>query len=219
MPPQLSTLNSQFSTLLPTAYWAPIQYYTKIVGQQSVYLEQHENYQKQTYRNRCVIYAANGPTALVIPVVKTQGVKMPIRDVRIDYSTPWQRVHWKAIVSAYRSSAFFDYYEDDIRPLYEHEEPFLFDFNERILHLALELIGLNTKVEYTAEFTPANACEPDRRQLISPKVDAAVDTKFKPQSYYQVFAPSKGFAANLSILDLLCNEGNNSLSVLQASKI
>jgi len=205
--------------ILPTAYLASVQYYTKIAGQQAIYLEQHENYQKQSYRNRCVIYAANGPMSLVIPVVRMQGRKMPVRDVRIDYSTPWQRVHWKAIVSAYRSSAFFDYYEDDFRPFYEHEEPFLFDFNEQILHLTLELIGLNPQVHYTAGFVPADACSPDWRQLISPKVDFAVDTKFKPQSYYQVFAPNHGFAANLSILDLLCNEGNNSLSVLQASKI
>ncbi|MDR0295764.1 MAG: WbqC family protein [Prevotellaceae bacterium] len=205
--------------LLPTAYLAPVQYYTKIVGQQSIYLEQHENYQKQSYRNRCVIGAANGPTALVIPVVKIQGCKMPIRDVRIDYNTPWQRIHWKAIVSAYRSSAFFDYYENDFRPFYKREEVFLFDFNERILRLTLELIGLNTQIQYTEEFIPVNACMPDWRKLISPKIATIADTKFKPQSYYQVFAPSNGFAANLSVLDLLCNEGNNSLSVLQASKI
>ena len=205
--------------ILPTAYWGSVQYYTKIAGQQSFYLEQHENYQKQSYRNRCVIYAANGPTALVIPIVKMQGCKMPIRDVRIDYSTSWQRVHWKAIVSAYRSSAFFDYYEDDFRPFYEREAPFLFDFNEQILRLTLELIGLNPQILYTAEYTPSAACTPDLRQFISPKTAIAADEKFKPQSYYQVFAPSKGFAANLSILDLLCNEGNNSLSVLQASKI
>lgn len=206
--------------LLSTAYWAPVQYYTKIAGQPALYMEQHENYQKQSYRNRCVIYAANGPTALVIPVAKMQGCKMPVRDVRIDYSSSWQRVHWKAIVSAYRSSAFFDYYEDDFRPFYERETTFLFDFNERILRLALELIGLNAEIRYTAEYTPSSACtQPDLRQLISPKATVAADEKFKPQSYYQVFAPDKGFAANLSILDLLCNEGNNSLSVLQASKI
>ena len=205
--------------LLPTAYFAPVQYYTKIVGQQLIYLEQHENYQKQTYRNRCVIYAANGPTALVIPVVKMQGRKMSIRDARIDYATPWQRVHWKAIVSAYRSSAFFDYYEDDFRPFYEKKEHFLFDFNEQLLRLVLELIGLNPQIAYTDKFTPADANTPDWRQLISPKVNVTADVKFKPQSYYRVFAPDKGFTANLSILDLLCNEGNNSLSVLQASKI
>ncbi|MCL2098616.1 MAG: WbqC family protein [Bacteroidales bacterium] len=226
MPAQLSILNrhcevrsNQCSPLLPTAYWPPVQYYTKIVGQQAIYLEQHEHYQKQTYRNRCVIYAANGPTALVIPIIRMQGRKMPIRDVRIDYSTPWQRVHWKAIVSAYRSSAFFEYYEDDFRSFYEREETFLFDLNEKILHLTLELTGLHTKVGYTAEFIPSDGDMPDWRTLISPKVDFTADTKFKPQSYYQVFAPKHGFAANLSILDLLCNEGNNSLSVLQASKI
>ena len=145
---QLSTLNSQLS-ILSTAYWPPVQYFAHIAAAGTVLLEQHENYQKQSYRNRCMIYAANGPTPLIIPVVKLPGGKMPVRDVRIDYATPWQRVHWKAIVSAYRSSAFFAYYEDDLRPFYEKEERFLFDFNEKILRLALELAGLNTTINYT----------------------------------------------------------------------
>ena len=204
------------SPLLATAYWPPVQYFTKLVGESVFYLEQHENYQKQSYRNRCVIYAANGPTPLIIPVVKTTGEKMPIRDVRIDYAMAWQRTHWKAIVSAYRSSPFFEYYEDDFRPFYEKEERFLFDFNEKILRLALELTGLNPAIKYTDDFIQPTGSG-DLRLLISPKVLSEADKKFRPQNYYQVFSSGKGFAANLSILDLLCNEGNNSLSVLQSS--
>ena len=208
---------SQSLTVLSTAYWPPVQYFAHIVAADTIVLEQHENYQKQSYRNRCMIYAANGPTPLIIPVVKLPGGKMPVRDVRIDYATPWQRMHWKAIVSAYRSSAFFVYYEDDFRPSYEKQERFLFDFNEKILRLALELAGLNPVIRYTEQFTPP---EPgDLRELISPKVAPPADKKFKPQNYYQVFSTDKGFAANLSVLDLLCNEGNNSLAVLQSSLV
>jgi len=196
--------------ILSTAYWHPVQALCKMTDVDEVTLEQHEHYVKQTYRNRCLIYSVNGVYPLVVPVAKTSGVKMPIRDVRIDYSEPWQHVHWKAIEAAYRSSAFYDYYVDDFRPFYERQERFLFDLNEKILRLALDLIGLKVAVNYTDAFAHS-------QYDISPKIPFTTDTKFKPQHYYQVFSSRSGFAANLSILDLLCNEGNNSLSVLQQS--
>ncbi len=210
------------SLIFSTAYWPPVQFFAHAAESCVLCLEQHEHYRKQSYRNRCMIYAANGPTPLIIPIVKHSGEKMPIRDVRIDYSTPWQRVHWKAIVSSYRSSPFFDYYEDDFRPFYEREELFLFDLNEKIIRLILELAGLKTDIRYTENFTPL--CEPmpfsgsgDPRYLIDPKLGFTADPQFKPRNYYQVFSSGKGFAANLSMLDLLCNEGNNSLQVLRSS--
>jgi hypothetical protein len=197
-----------------------------MTGAATVVLEQHEHYVKQTYRNRCMIYSANGILPLTVPVAKTPGVKMPIRDVRIDYSEAWQRTHWRAIETAYRSSAFFAYYADDLRPFYERKEKFLFDLNEKILRLALDLIGLKVVVTYTDKFeagdlTSATAQDElrDERYRITPKLPLSADKKFKPQHYYQVFSSRNGFAANLSVLDLLCNEGNNSLAVLQQSTV
>jgi hypothetical protein len=187
-----------------------------MIGTGELLLEQHENYIKQTYRNRCKIYSANGIIPLTIPVEKISGAKMAIRDVRIDYSEAWQRVHWKAIEAAYRSSPFYEYYMDDFHPFYEEKETFLFDLNEKILHLSLALIGLKINVRYTDSFVPKYQ-ERDERYTISPKLPLSSDIKFKPQNYYQVFSSRSGFAANLSILDLLCNEGNNSLSILQQS--
>ena len=212
--------------LLTTAYWPPVQAFCKITGADTLTLEQHEHYVKQTYRNRCLIYSANGVLPLAVPVAKTPGVKMPIRDVCIDYNEPWQRMHWRAIEAAYRSSAFFAYYADDFRPFYERKEKFLFDLNEQILRLALDLVGLKITVTYTAEFeaedltaiTAQDECN-DERYRITPKFPFSADKKFKPQRYYQVFSSRNGFAANLSILDLLCNEGNNSLAVLQESVV
>ncbi|MDR2362424.1 MAG: WbqC family protein [Prevotellaceae bacterium] len=203
--------------LFSTAYWAPVQYFAKLAVTSETLLEQHEHYSKQTYRNRCRIATANGVLALTVPVIKTHGAKMPIRDVRIDYTERWQHNHWKAIESAYRSSPFFDYYAGDIRPFYERKEPFLFDLNEQILHIALELIGLKITVGYTDAFV-SEYPEHDFRYIISPKRPYTMyDPKFKPQIYYQVFAPANGFAANMSILDLLYNEGTNALQVLRAS--
>ncbi|MDR0667770.1 MAG: WbqC family protein [Prevotellaceae bacterium] len=200
------------------AYWAPVQYFTKLAAAApGALLERHEHYVKQSYRNRCQIATANGVLALIVPVVGTRGVRTPVRDVRIDYAEPWQRHHWRAIESAYRSSPFFEYYADDMRPFYERKESFLFDLNERILYLALDLIGLKITMAYTHAYIPAYSA-PDFRPVISPKRPYAQhDPQFKPQTYYQVFAPANGFAANMSILDLLCNEGPNALSVLRAS--
>jgi hypothetical protein len=211
--------------LLTTAYWPPVQAFCKMAGAGALLLEQHEHYIKQTYRNRCLIYSANGILPLTVPVSKTPAAaKMPIRDVCIDYSEPWQRTHWRAIEAAYRSSAFFAYYADDFRPFYERKEKFLFDLNEKILRLALELTGLSITVAYTEKFEAEDLTRTDThgeiydaRYRITPKIPFSEDEKFKPQNYYQVFSSRNGFAANLSILDLLCNEGNNSLAVLQRS--
>ncbi|MDR3132662.1 MAG: WbqC family protein [Prevotellaceae bacterium] len=200
---------------LSTAYWAPIQYYAKLVSTPAVLLEQHEHYVKQTYRNRCRIAGANGVQQLTVPVVKRHGGKIPIREVRIDYTEGWQRQHWRAIETAYRSSPFFAYYADDIRPFYEKKETFLFDLNEKILRSACELTGITTAIGYTAQFCPPAGHPADCRYSITPKISFALDESFLPQTYYQVFARLHSFLPNLSILDLLCNEGTNSLEKLR----
>jgi hypothetical protein len=220
LPPVADGLSGTGACLLTTAYWAPVQYYSKIAAAPEVRLEQHEHYVKQTYRNRCLITTANGPLTLVVPIVKSGGGggKRPVRDVRIDYSAAWQQKHWRAMEAAYRSSPFFDYYADDIRPFYETKEVFLFDFNEKILRLTLDLIGLKATVGYTDRFV-APRLEGDFRYLISPKLPCTEhDPAFRPLPYYQVFAAVHGFAANASILDLLCNEGPNALSILSAGR-
>ncbi len=200
---------------LSSAYWAPVQYFSRMILPKKIILEQHEHYIKQTYRTRCNIYAANGIMPLTVPVVKTHGEKMPIRDVRIDYATDWQHLHWRAIVSSYNASPFFEYYADDFRPFYEKQEIFLFDLNEKILRLALELIGVSVDIRYTETFQNRYG-QNDLRYTISPKIQAIeANEPFKPQPYYQVFASRHGFAPDLSILDLLCNEGPNSLCILQ----
>ncbi|MDR2359362.1 MAG: WbqC family protein [Prevotellaceae bacterium] len=200
---------------LSTAYWAPVQYYAKLVSTTAVLLEQHEHYVKQTYRNRCRIAGANGVQSLTVPVVKRHGEKMPIREVRIDYSEAWQRRHWRAIETAYRSSPFFAYYADDIRPFYEKKETFLFDLNEKILQTTCELTGVETAIGYTAQFCPPDGHPADCRYSITPKISCATGAGFYLQTYYQVFAHLHSFLPDLSILDLLCNEGPNSLEKLR----
>ena len=113
-----------------SAYLAPVEYYTKLFAYDKVYVERYDNYVKQTYRNRCVIAAADGPLALTIPTEKSDGNKCLMKDVRISDHGNWRHIHWHALVAAYKHSPFFDYYADDFRVFYEKKYPFLWDFNQ-----------------------------------------------------------------------------------------
>lgn len=203
-------------TYLSTAYLGNVQYFTKLINTDLVFLEQYEHYQKQSYRNRCCIAGANGILTLVVPVENDHGKKMPIRDVKIDHSQAWRQNHWRAILSSYNSSPFFEYYADDIRPFYDTKEKYLFDYNLRLISLVLELLPVEKNIELTTTYK-AEISYPlyDYRQSISPKMRLnKPDLLFNPQSYFQVFAQRLGFIPNLSIIDLLFNEGPNALQYL-----
>jgi hypothetical protein len=202
--------------LLSTAYLAPIQYYTKFLKYDEVYIEMKENFIKQSYRNRCKIYGANGELSISIPIKKTS-TKIKIKDVQIDYDTKWQKLHWKSIESAYSSSPFFEFYEDDLKAFYERKYKFLIDLNAEIQKVILENLDLQIDFKYTEEFNQlANEKFIDLREIIHPKKQV-IDPAFKTIKYTQVFADKHGFIPNLSIVDLLFNEGPNSVELLKMS--
>lgn len=207
------------TVFLSSAYLAPIEYYTKLLAYDKVFIEQHDHYMKQTYRNRCTIAAPDGELALSIPTVKPDSLKCPMRDIRISDHGNWQHLHWNALESAYNHTPFFEYYKDDFRPFYEKKYEFLVDFNEKLCHLICSLIDIQPDMarttEYRTEFTPNEA---DFRERIHPKKDFRLeDPEFSPKPYYQVFQEKHGFLPNLSIVDLLFNMGPESLLVLQQS--
>lgn len=203
--------------ILSTAYLPNIQYFTKLLNGKII-LEQHENYIKQTYRNRCEILTANGVMPITIPVKRSSGSKIKIKDVRIDHTDNWQRIHWKAITAAYNSSPFFEYYIDDFLPFFEKKEEFLFDFNYKLLQTLIELTGIKTDIILSYNFIPVETHIHDFRACITPKKQPE-DIYFKPKPYYQVFSNKIDFMPNLSIIDLLFNEGNNTYSILRESLI
>ena len=190
-------------------------------------VEACDNFIKQTYRNRCVIAAANGLQALTVPVERTadgnmdanraQPGKCLMKDVRISDHGNWRHLHWNALMSAYGESPFFEFYADDIRPFFERKWTFLYDFNAEICAKMCELIGLEPVIEPTTEYLPADspalAGIHDYRDAIRPK-HPAEDVTFMPRRYYQVYERKHGFSPNLSILDLLFNMGNESLLYL-----
>ena len=133
---------------LSSAYLAPVEYYTKLVTYDKIYIEQHDHYMKQTYRNRCTIAGPDGEIALSIPIIKPENLKCPMKDIRISDHGNWRHMHWNAIESAYNSTPFFEYYRDDFYPFYEKKYVFLADFNEELCHLICQLADIqrqNTK--------------------------------------------------------------------------
>ncbi len=197
---------------LSTAYLAPVAYYMQTQSHSKVVIEKHCNYVKQTYRNRCMIASANGIQTLSIPVEKTETLKCLTKDIRIAEHGNWRHLHWNAIVSAYNSTPFFEYYEDDFALFYEKKQDFLFDFNESLRLLICELIDIQPNVSYTTEYKVDFLPEEfDYRETIHPKKDFPSAT-FKP--YYQVFENKFGFQPNLSIIDLLFNMGPETIFYL-----
>ena len=211
------------TALLQTTYFGPIQWYQKLYRYDHCLIEQYDSYQKQTYRNRCVIATANGPQALTVPVEGTNE-KCLVKDLRISDHNNWRRIHWNALLSAYSESPFFDYYADDIHPFFEKKYDFLIDFNEAIRQKVCELMDIHPNVEYTQSFLSPLTSNPspithhpspliDFREVINAKHPQA-DADFQPQRYWQVFEGKHGFQANLSILDLLFNMGPESIFYL-----
>jgi hypothetical protein len=197
------------AALLSTTYFGPVQWYQKLHRAEYVQMEQWENFQKQTYRNRCLIATTQGIQALTVPTER--GGSLLIKDTRISDHGNWRHLHWNALQSAYGESPFFEYYQDDIRPFFEQRWDFLLDFNEAIRVKMCELIDIQPKVTLTSEYSPSSKI--DYREAIRPK-HPLPDPDFEPKPYYQVYQQKHGFLPNLSILDLLFNMGPESIFYL-----
>lgn len=201
--------------ILTTAYLPSVEYFFAIAQSGRVLIEQNELYQKQSYRNRCRIFSAGGVEQLIIPVIKDGSHSRPIRDVRIDYSDNWLLRHKRAIDAAYNSSPFYLYYKDDFSGIFDSRPEFLFDFNMKFLELLLELIGLKADIKFTDKFE-SEYPSGDFRTRIQPKYkgETLVREYKKEKTYFQVFSNKLGFQPNLSVIDLLFNEGPDSVSYL-----
>jgi hypothetical protein len=202
--------------LLSTAYCGPVSYFTLIARGPAIFLEQHENFIKQTFRNRCIIMSPNGIAPLIIPVEHGKKQKLSIRETKIAYHTEWQRIHWRTLFSAYNNSPFFEYYCDEIRVFYEKKWTFLFDFNLEYLTTLLALCNLERDIKLTEGFEAVPPFD-NFRLSVSPKVNYSESSPwFIPSPYTQVFNEKFPFAANLSILDLLFNAGPKTAEILRS---
>lgn len=227
--------------LLSTAYFAPIEYFAVLDNCSDTIIEACEQYQKQSYRTRCHILTGSGILVLTLPVLRA-GVapadgetvseaaravasetapeathKLPVSNVKIDYSKPWVLQHKRAIEAAYGNSPFFEYYKDEIFALLDSHIETLLDLNTELTTLLCELCGIRKKFSLSSRFVKPQETETDTldlRSAIHPKVSGHNNPFYKEKAYYQVFTNKYGFTPNLSILDLLFNEGPNSVSFL-----
>ena len=195
--------------LLSTAYFPPVQYFTMISNYPDLLLEKHENYVKQSYRNRCNILSANGILPLIIPVKRIKGEKTPISKVKPDNSYNWQRLHRISIESAYRSAPFYEFYIDDIMQFLELRNDYLIELNSAILKKMLNILNIPANLRYTAIYhkdSPPGFR--DIRDSIHPKKKDNESVMIADHTRYnQVFRERSDFVPGLSILDILFNAG------------
>jgi hypothetical protein len=189
--------------LLSAAYLPPVDYFSLIAGADEVFIESNENYIKQSYRNRCYIVTPAGRQMLSVPVLEGSRHKIPITQVRIDYSKRWQQVHIRALTSCYKSSPFFDYYFDSIEEIISADYEFLFQLNISLIKALLVKLNLDRPLLFTTSFEPPENKPFDYRNQIHPDKQPLVTSK----EYYQVFNQNKTFYPNLSIVDLIFNMG------------
>lgn len=197
--------------LIHPTYLPNIAHFVAITQAEQVCFEMDDNFQKQTYRNRAYIYGANGKLSLNIPVIHTQKERQKYRDVKIYNEDKWQLNHWKSLESAYRTSPFFEFYEDEIASLFQVKADFLLDFNLKCFGTICECLQLELNTSKTQVYEKEISDNIDMRHLVNAKKETP--KLFEP--YTQVFNEKHGFISNLSILDLLFNEGPNSVNYLQ----
>ncbi len=202
--------------LLHLPYFGPVSHFKEVVKSALIWFENEDNYQKQTYRNRTYIYGANGKLILNIPIkhLNSPGVKQhqKYKDVRIENDFKWQKQHWKSLKSAYQTSPFFEFYEDDLAPLFHNQENFLMEFNYKCFHLVCDCLQLQVNYKKTGAYIKQPEGVNDMRGLINAKKDVVIPI------YNQVFQEKEGFIPDLSILDLMFNEGPNAVNYLKELK-
>lgn len=198
--------------LIHPTYFPTVAHFVAIANADTVTFEAADNFQKQTFRNRMYVYGANGKLLLNIPVKHNKDKQKTLyKNVDIENVEDWQKQHWRSIVSAYKSSPFFEYYEDDLKDLFTIPQTSLYDLNIELFKRLCDCIEININIEYTTVFEPTTLLT-DCRHLVNSKKEIPIAL----EKYTQVFGDKHGYLNNLSILDLLFNEGPNTLNYLES---
>ena len=199
--------------VLPLTYWGNVEYFANLLrGGEEAVIDLGENYVKRSERNRTEIVTPTGGMVLSVPLIKANRPRTPMRDMRIDNSKRWQHQHWVAILSAYRSSPYFDYVADRIAPIYEREWHFLTDLNREILQAEFEILGLETKHQLSEVYVEPSDDIIDLR-------DKKRESNFSSPQYFQMFMDRTPFVENASMLDLLMCEGREAIGLLDSCQL
>lgn len=204
--------------VLPLAYMGNTYYFSKLCFEDCI-VDIHEHYVKQSYRNRADILTSNGVVPLSVQIEKRSGEKTPVKDIRIDYSKRWQHQHWISIVSAYKSSPYFDYYSDLFAPFYEKRYEFLLDLDLDLTVTLLKAMNLDTELRLSESYVTPGSDDLDLRTTLSPKPQRRrPDAAFHAEPYCQVFSDRFDFVPDLSVIDLLFCEGPGAREILKACR-
>ena len=194
--------------LLPIFYLPPISWFAVFLKDENeVVLEQFENFPKQTYRNRANIYGANGRLSLIIPTRHTG--KRVMKEAEISHRENWQQLHWKSIKTAYQSSPYFEFYEEKLEKIFEFKTDSLIKFNLNALKIIQDILKTEKAYSLNNDYVKIPLEENYRE-----KFSAKKETEFEMEEYYQTFSDKLGFEKDLSILDLICNKGPETLTYL-----
>lgn len=199
--------------LLHPTYFPSVSHFVAMAQSDKIVFEIEDNFQKQTNRNRMYIYSPNGIQMLNIPVKHSPSLHQKTKDIKLESAFDWQKQHFKSLEAAYRNSPFFEFFEDDIKPIFEKKYTFLMDLNLESFSIISKCIGLKIDISHSQEYLKEPK-ESDFRSLVNGKKDA---NEF--ESYPQVFEEKFEFINNLSILDLLFNEGRHALNYLKAQQL
>jgi hypothetical protein len=201
----------QTPAIFPLFYLPPISYFSSLNALNFEFqLEKFEHFPKQTFRNRTVVASPNGPLNLFVPVIKGSKYHTVMKDVKISYDFKWQRLHWLSFEACYRNSAYFEFYEDEFVRFFQNKTEFLFDFNLELLNWIFKQLKKGPEIRFTTEYEKHLAPELDYRDSPVFKKGTAFDNK----PYFQVFEDRNGFLPNMSIVDLLFNQGPQSKQFL-----
>ncbi len=199
--------------IIQPSFFGPIIQYALIAGQTEIIFEKQDNFQKQTFRNRCYIYGANGKQLLSVPIQHDRKIeRQKTKDIKIDYSFSWRKDMIRSLESSYRSSPYFEFYEDDVMQVFAKEHRYLLDLNLHSYELVKDCLQLDQEVLFTDSYLEADKETSDYRFL----ANARKMPDYKLDFYTQVFNDKYGFISNLSVLDLIFNEGTNALEYLES---
>ena len=197
-------------SIFSTAYFPCISYMARFLAEDEPVVEIWETYHKQTYRNRCCVMTANGVESMSVPVVKVNGNHTMTKDVMISPIENWQHIHSRCLESAYKASPYFDHYYDYLRPIFEGHFERLVDLNDAAMKAVFKMLKVNKEIVHTTDYV--HESDDDLRKAFTPK--KPFDSKFFP-IYYQVFSEKFPFASDLSVLDLIFNEGPEAMNYLK----
>ena len=200
--------------LIHPSYFPSISTFVAIAQSDLVTFEMDDNFQKQTNRNRMYIYSPKGIQLLNIPIKHSKTAHQKTKEVKLETAFDWQKQHFKSLEAAYRTSPFFEYFEDDISPIFQKKHTFLMDLNMETMAIVSKCLGLIFDYNETDEYFHTVSDKTDLRNLVNGKKDTSV---FEP--FTQVFVEKYGYLNNLSILDLLFNEGRYALDYLKKQQL